>query len=287
MIAHILVSIFTVFLYPQGQSADKGIKERGVTITLGPGVDNGLRGKESVGPTGNTYNIGDKARMDIYLPDNPNGLMVINCAGGAYLFVCAEYEGRHTAEWLASQGVTVCNLYYRLPNGHKEVPLRDVQNAFRYCRHHAAEWGIRKIGVMGYSAGGHLAASASTLYVDDVTRPDFSILIYPVISMDDSLTHRLSRTNLLGENPSEEDLERYSLQLQVNSNTPETFLALSADDENVPIGNSLEYFQALKRSGVRASLHIYPEGGHGWGFDLLKKYLPTFKADLSGFLQDL
>ena len=288
MLFTLLISIFTVYLYPQGQTVDMGIVENGAGVTLGPGEDNGLRGEEwVVGPTGNTYNIGDGARMDIYLPDNPNGLMVINCPGGAYLFVCSETEGRHTAEWLVSQGVTVCNLYYRVPNGHKEVPLRDVQNAFRYCRFHAADWGVRKIGVMGYSAGGHLAASASTLYVDEDTKPDFSILIYPVISMADDLTHRLSRKNLLGENPSEADMEHYSLQNRVNQYTPETFLALSADDPAVPIENSLVYFDALRRCGVKSTMHIYPEGGHGWGFDLLKNYLDTFESDLLAFLRKL
>ena len=232
--------------------------------------------------------------MEIYFPENPNGLMIINCPGGAYWFVSEVNEGYCTVEWLLSQGIAVCNMFYRLPYGHKTVPLTDVQNAFRYCRYHAAEWGIDKIGVMGFSAGGHLAASASTLYVDDITRPDFSVLIYPVISMEKGVTHMGSRNNLIGTNPSEEDIEWYSLHKRVNGRTPVTFIGLSGNDGGVPIQNSIDYYYALRKYDIVSTMHIYPGGGHGWGFnhppyrkgDGLGSYRDVFKTDLAKFLKD-
>lgn len=283
-----------VYLYPEGQGVDKGIVEDGVAITLGPGEDNGRHGPETVKPSGDVYDIGDSARMEFYFPEKPNGLMVINCPGGAYWFVSEVNEGYCTAEWLLSQGIAVCNMFYRLPYGHKTVPLTDVQNAFRYCRYHAAEWGIDKIGVMGFSAGGHLAASASTLYVDDITRPDFSVLIYPVISMEKGVTHQGSKDNLLGKTPSAEDVQWYSLHKRVDSRTPVTFLGLSANDGGVPVRNSIDYFYALRAHGVTAQMHIYPSGGHGWGFnhppyrrgDGLGVYRDVFKQDLARFFKD-
>lgn len=285
----------TVLLYPQGQAVDAGIVEEGRQITLGPGDDNGLRGPEVLNVNGNIANIGDSARMVIYFPKNPNGLLIVNCPGGGYQIVSSINEGMCAAEWLTSQGVTVCSVNYRLPNVHHTVPLTDVQNAFRYCRAHAKVWGIEKIGVMGYSAGGHLAASASTLYVDELTRPDFSILIYPVIDLSDlDITHHGTRSGLLGDHPSRELLKHYSLQNRVTENTPETFLALSAYDDIVPPINSFLYFRALQDHNVPCQMHVYPLGGHGWGFyhepyspDKLKQYREVFYTDLGRFLKDL
>lgn len=283
-----------VYLYPEGQAAGKGIVENGVEITLGPGEDNGKHGPETVKPVGMVYDIGDSARMEFYFAENPNGLMIINCPGGAYWFVAEVNEGYCTVEWLLSQGISVCNMFYRLPYGHKTVPLTDVQNAFRYCRYHAAEWGIDKIGVMGFSAGGHLAASASTLFVDDITRPDFSVLIYPVITMEPGITHQGSKENLIGHKWTAEDEEWYSLHRRVSNRTPVTFLGLSGNDTAVPIQNSIDYYYALRQHGITATMHIYPGGGHGWGFnhppyrkgDGLGSYRDTFKADLAKFLKD-
>lgn len=287
-----------VYLYPEGQNVDKGIVEDGVAITLGPGESNGKTGDETTNPSrwayGNIYNIGDSARMEIYFPEKPNGLMVINCPGGAYWFVSEVNEGYCTVEYLLSQGVAVCNMFYRLPYGHKNVPLTDVQNAFRYCRYHASEWGIDKIGVMGFSAGGHLAASASTLFTDDVTRPDFSILFYPVISMEAGITHQGSKDNLLGTKPDRKDVEEWSLEYRVTQRTPVSYIALSADDGGVPIQNSLRYVEALRAKGVKTTLHMYPSGGHGWGFnhppytsrDGMAAYRSLVKEDLGRFLQD-
>ena len=147
---------------------------------------------------------------------------------------------------------------------------------------------------MGFSAGGHLAASASTLYVDDITRPDFSVLIYPVISMEKGVTHMGSRNNLIGTAPSEEDIEWYSLHKRVNGRTPVTFIGLSGNDGGVPIQNSIDYYYALRKYDIVSTMHIYPGGGHGWGFnhppyrkgDGLGSYRDVFKTDLAKFLKD-
>lgn len=270
----------TVMLYPQGQEAGKGLPEAG-----GPGASNGITQEETIDKYGSIGYISDNARFDLYFPEKPNGQMVIVCPGGGYAFVSSYNEGIYVADWMTRRGVTVAVVKYRLPNGHWTVPLTDVQNTFRYCRAHAQEWGIKQIGVMGFSAGGHLAASATTLYTDSATRPDFSILIYPVISMDWAITHAGTRTNLIGQDSfwtsrkgkgftqwkkDTEELERladiYSLQNDVTDDTPAVFLAHSSDDTTVPVENSLQFYQALVRAGVPAEMHIFPTGGHGWGF---------------------
>lgn len=257
----------TVRLYPEGQNSDKGITENGIAVTLGPGESNGLEGENVVNTNnGNVSNIGDGAYMDIYLPENGNGQMVVVCPGGGYSNCSAANEGTRVADWCVRRGIAVCVVLYRMPNGHCTVPLTDVQNAFRYCRAHAEGWGIRQIGVMGFSAGGHLAASASTLFVDEVTRPDFAVLVYPVISFDEFVTHPGTRLNLVGAKAGKKQVEYYSLDRRVSSATPPTILLLSGDDSAVPPENSLRYFRAMQENGVPGELHIFTSGGHGWGF---------------------
>lgn len=244
---------------------------------------NGLTGPEEINTDGNIGNIGVNARFDLYFPKKPNGQMVIVCPGGGYAIVSSYNEGLYVADWFLSRGITVAVVKYRLPNGHWEVPLTDVQNTFRYCRQHASEWGVDQIGVMGFSAGGHLAASATNLFVDDATRPDFSILIYPVITFGAD-THHGTRNNLLGEKAfwdnrtkKAEDwmadmkqydglLEKYSMENQVTENTPVSFIAHCTDDNVVPVSNSIMYYSRLVGKGIPAEMHIYPSGSHGWGF---------------------
>ena len=125
--------------------------------------------------------------------------MVISCPGGSYYNLSTWNEGVYLAKWMNDRGIACAVVKYRLPNGHWKVPLQDVQNAFRYCRFHAKEWGVSQIGVIGFSAGGHLASTVSTMYVDAVTKPDFSILIYPVISFSENVTHKGTKDNLIGE----------------------------------------------------------------------------------------
>jgi acetyl esterase/lipase len=208
-----------------------------------------------------------------------NRTAVIICPGGGYVRLAIDHEGINVAQWLNQFGITAYLLKYRLPDDlimkDKSVgPLQDVQESIRIVRRNAKEWEINpdKIGIMGFSAGGHLAASASTLYNDKVydsdttnARPDFSILIYPVISMNPEITHAGSRNNLLGDNPNEKLLEHFSTEFQVNKNTPPAFLVCAEDDKTVPVENSIHYFLSLKKYSISAELHIYEKGGHGFG----------------------
>lgn len=303
----------TILLYPEGQDSGKGITENGKTITLGAGVSNKIKEAEQINDKGHLTKISDSARLDIYLPKHPNGQMVVVTPGGGYGFVSSFGEGAYVADWFLKQDITVCVVKYRLPNGHWEVPLNDVQNAFRYCRAHADEWGVKQIGIIGFSAGGHLAASASTLFVDTITRPDFSILVYPVITMDLNLTHKGTHDRLIGKESKwlnedlkvkdykmnkakyEELMQHYSLQNQVSHNTPPTILFLSTDDKTVPPMNSVMYYEALLKNKVDAQMYIYPYGGHGWGFpstdpagkDNLGNYRKIFFSTLKTWLEEI
>ncbi|KGO82681.1 alpha/beta hydrolase [Flavobacterium beibuense] len=205
---------------------------------------------------------------------------VIICPGGGYAVLATGHEGKDVAEALNKMGVMAFMLKYRLPNDtimkdRKIAPLQDAQRAIQMIRENAAQWNIdpNKIGIMGFSAGGHLAATASTQFEREVIanpkhtslRPDFSILLYPVISFTDSLTHMGSRINLIGKNPSKELIEQYSNELQVTAKTPPTFLVHAADDGLVSIGNSIAYYQALLKNGVLSEMLLYPHGEHGFG----------------------
>lgn len=230
--------------------------------------ENGLTGPETMPANGNLGNISKLARLDLYFPKKPNGQMVVVCPGGGYSIVSSYNEGLYAADWFLSKGITVCVVKYRLPNHNHTVPYADVANAFRYCRANAEGWGVKQIGVIGFSAGGHLAATASNLWADAVTRPDFSILIYPVITLTSGITHHGTHKNLLGEKKmtQEKYLDRYSLEKQVNRFTPPTFIALCSDDATVPAENSLMYYNKLIDVAVPVEMHIWPTGGHGWGF---------------------
>ncbi len=211
---------------------------------------NGLTGPETLSPWNDNANINVNARVDIYFPEKPNGKMIVSCPGGGYGYVASFNEGLYVADWMLQRGYAVAVVKYRMPNGHWQVPLEDVQNAFRYCRANADEWGISKIGVIGFSAGGHLAAQVSNMFVDDLTRPDFSILIYPVITMEMALTHRGTRESLLGVDASQDLVEEYSMENRVSSKTPVTFLAHCQNDPAVPVVNAVRYYDALHKNGV-------------------------------------
>ncbi len=220
--------------------------------------------------------------LDVYPApeDNANGAAVVICPGGAYWGLAIEHEGASVAKWLNSLGVTAFVLKYRLPDDaimeDKSIgPMQDGQKAIRLVRRRAREWGIDpdRIGIMGFSAGGHLAATLSTRYDEtayqpiDATsaRPDFSLLIYPVISMQSGITHEGSRWNLLGDDQSPERLALYSNELQVDADTPPAFLVHSMDDDTVPPQNSIAYAQALAAVKIPSELHLYQSGGHGYG----------------------
>lgn len=205
---------------------------------------------------------------------------VIICPGGGYSILAYNLEGTDVAKIFNSWGVTAIVLKYRLPDDaimkDKSIgPLQDAQRALQYVRENAKELNInpQKIGIMGFSAGGHLAATASThfekSYISNPRnislRPDFSILSYPVISFTDSLAHFGSSENLIGKNPSQNVINNFSNELQVTKNTPPTFLVLASDDKTVNPENSIKYYEALLKNNVPAEIHIYQNGGHGFG----------------------
>ncbi|MGL4992942.1 MAG: alpha/beta hydrolase [Bacteroidales bacterium] len=201
------------------------------------------------------------------LSDKNSGKAVIICPGGGYRIEAIDHEGYDFARWLASEGITGIVLKYRLPYGVKEIPLTDAQETIKLIRGKSKELGIdpSKIGICGFSAGGHLASTAGT-HFDHDNRPDFMILFYPVISMADGIGHKGSRENLLGINADSTTISLYSNANRVTSSTPPTLILLSDDDKSVIPQNSIEFYTALKRENIPSSLYIFPQGGHGWGF---------------------
>ena len=233
------------------------------TVKVWPdGAPNAFTYDVSKDPHGDQY---QEAVLEIYPARNPNGRCIIICPGGGYAVLSMTHEGRDIRNWLNARGFTCCLLQYRMPRGHHDVPLSDVQQAMRIMRGRT-DLGITHIGVMGFSAGGHLASTASTHYVDAATRPDFQILVYPVITFEKPYTHDGSVFGLLGENPSQEMLDLYSNQKQVTPDTPPAFILAATDDFLVPVKNSLLYYEALVENKVSATMHIYPSGGHGFGW---------------------
>lgn len=226
--------------------------------------------------------------ITVYKAKEPNGKVIIMCPGGGYSHQATSHEGHDMAPWMNAQGITYVVLKYRLPYGDSSIPLSDAEQAVKVVRKHASEWGAdpSKVGIMGASAGGHLASTLATHYSSPESRPDFQVLFYPVVTMDPGRTHGGSRANLLGENPTEEAQRRFSNELQVNKETPKAFIMLSADDGAVPPSNSIEYFNALVREGVPVSMHVYPSGGHGWGFRDSFKYKRQWTGELEKWLRD-
>ncbi|MBL7967563.1 MAG: alpha/beta hydrolase [Prolixibacteraceae bacterium] len=229
-----------------------------------------------------------EAEMYVYLPKIGvnTGAAVVICPGGGYMIEAMDHEGYDLAEWLTTQGVAGIVLKYRLPYGHHEIPLEDVQRTMRIVRQKAAEWGINpsKIGIAGSSAGGHLASTAGTRFdlgnpesSDQIEkfscRPDFMLLLYPVITFDEEYGHMGSRNNLIGANAKYDLVERYSNEKQVTAQTPPTFLVHADDDTGVPSRNSIEFYLALKKYKIPAEMHIFRQGGHGFGMN--KKNLPV------------
>ncbi|EDY84767.1 hypothetical protein VDG1235_4400 [Verrucomicrobiia bacterium DG1235] len=222
--------------------------------------------------------------IEIRLPSagNATGRAVVICPGGGYGILAYDWEGTDTANLLNAHGIAAIILKYRLPDDDSNIeprlsPLLDAKRAMRLARFNAKDWGFDadKIGIIGFSAGGHLASTAGTQFdlgnpdaddpVDRVSsRPDFMALIYPVISMKAGVVHNGSRENLIGKNPTNELLELYSSELQVTKNTPPTFLVHSSDDEAVPVQNSLLFYDALLANDIETEMHLYPYGGHGY-----------------------
>ncbi len=225
-----------------------------------------------------------KPTLSVYLPpkEKATGAAVVICPGGGYGILAIAHEGHDVAKKLNEQGIAAFVLKYRLPNAkvstNPEIaPLQDAQQAIRTVRRRAKEWQIDpgKIGIMGFSAGGHLASTAGTHFQKSLVpnpentsvRPDFMILMYPVISSNVSFSHQGSFANLLGKNAAADKLKEYSNELQVTGQTPPTFLVHASDDNAVPAQNSIVFYQALLQSKIPAELHIYQQGGHGFGLN--------------------
>lgn len=244
--------------------------------------------------------------LEVFLPPkgNATGQAVVICPGGGYRGVAYDIEGTEIAKFLNTKGIAGFVLKYRMPGAESvevrnEAPLQDAKRALRTVRANAEKWNVseNKIGVMGFSAGGHLASTLGTHFnhedtfeplnhIDSISaRPDFMILVYPVITMKDPHTHQGSKNNLLGENPDEEIVEYYSNETQITPDTPPTFLIHATDDDAVPVENSLLFYQALKDNNIPAEMHIYPEGGHGFNLGLGRGHLEGWTDRLYDWLR--
>lgn len=228
-----------------------------------------------------------KPSIRVFLPSpgKATGRAVIACPGGAYAGLAYGHEGYEWAPFFNEQGIAFIVLKYRMPRGVREVPFSDAEEAIRLVKENAAEWRINPadIGIMGSSAGGHLASTIAT-HIKAELRPAFQILFYPVITMDKSFTHMGSRTNLLGKEVSQELEDLYSNEKQVKEDTPRAFIVFSDDDDGVPSENGVYYYLALKEKNIPASLYIYPSGGHGWGCLKDFKYHKEMTQDLTAWL---
>ena len=226
-----------------------------------------------------------EATLTIYPAKKPNGQAIVACPGGGYAGIAVTHEGHDMVAWFNTQGITYAVLHYRMPYGKHEIPLSDAHQAIRYMRKNAEKWGIDQLGIMGSSAGGHLASTAATHFTEE-TRPDFQILFYPVVTMTD-YTHQGSKDNLLGKNPSEELVKLYSNEWQVTEQTPPAFIMHSSNDDAVPVLNSINYYLALCKHGVWSSMHLYPIGGHGWGYNESFPYKAQWKDELEKWLREI
>jgi acetyl esterase/lipase len=243
----------TIPLYPDGAPDSNGYKPEDEYVKEGTKIY-----KTSI------------PRIDVYLPNAADAAApaILVCPGGGYQFTSTGNEGIDVANYFVPRGYAIAVLKYRMPNGHERIPLSDALQAMRLLRDSAAVWHIREqhIGVMGFSAGGHLAATLLTKYADAKTRPDYGVLVYPVITMDETLTHRGSCRSLLGEKPTLEQRLNWSAERNVTSDTPPCIIVVCQDDPTVKVDNSLLFYKALTNQHVPATLIVVPEGKHGWGY---------------------
>ncbi|WP_319481013.1 alpha/beta hydrolase [uncultured Draconibacterium sp.] len=241
--------------------------------------DNGMTEPEEIYDGVRVRKVSE-AEMYVFSPEaeNNTGAAVVICPGGGYWIEAMDHEGYDIARFLQTKGITGIVLKYRLPYGNHEVPSSDTRQAIRIVRANAEEWGINpeKIGIAGSSAGGHLASTAGTVFdygnkesadklEQQSCRPDFMLLLYPVITMDEEFTHLGSRENLIGKGHDKELIRKYSNELNVSAETPPTFLVLADDDTAVLPKNSISFYSKLKEFDVPAELHIFQKGGHGFG----------------------
>jgi acetyl esterase/lipase len=258
-----LKSIISMLLLACSASA---FSQKGTTMELWPNGAPNTNGDDK-----------DKAELTVYLPDakKATGRAVVCCPGGGYTHLAMDHEGHQWASFFNNQGIALIVLKYRMPHGDRFVPISDAEEAMKTVRRNAVAWHINPsdVGIMGFSAGGHLASTIATHSTGDAA-PNFQILFYPVITMDPGYTHKGSRDNFLGTfgdgKKDQKEMKKleadYSNDLQVNRTTSRAFLALSDDDKAVPAANGFNYYQQLYKHDVPASIHIYPTGGHGWGY---------------------
>ena len=277
-----LKSVFTALLLACSAPA---FSQKGTTMDLWP------NGAAIASPDEN-----DKAEITVYLPSEKKatGRAVVCCPGGGYTHLAMDHEGHQWANFFNNQGIALIVLKYRMPHGNRLIPISDAEEAMKLVRRHAAEWHINTadVGIMGFSAGGHLASTIATHSTGDAA-PNFQILFYPVITMDPGYTHMGSHDGFLGtfsdDKKDQKELRRleaeFSNDLQVNRTTSRAFLALSDDDKAVPAANGFNYYQQLYKHDVPASIHIYPTGGHGWGYRESFAYHYQMIFDLKGWLE--
>ena len=232
-----------------------------------------------------------KAQMVCFLPETHSGKAIVGVPGGGYSMLSNTHEGYLASEWLNQQGIAYFVVNYRLPNGDRTIPIGDVEKGIRIVRDSAQAWSINPhdVGIMGFSAGGHLSSVIST-HADFDVRPDFSILFYPVISMDERLSHKWSCVNFLSEegqkNP--ELVRDFSTQNAVRRHlTPPAIIISASDDRLVPfVTNGLEYYKAMRMAGNDCAMYVYPTGDHGFGFGPWFKYHKQMLEDLKNWLDD-
>ncbi len=229
----------------------------------------------------------DTAKVWIYLPAEKKntGRAIVICPGGGYSGLALDHEGHEWARFFQNMGISAFVLKYRMPHGNPEVPVADAEETMRMVRRNAMQWHIKsnEVGIMGSSAGGHLASVVATLS-ERTAKPNFQILFYPVITMMQGFGHQGSHDNFLGKGTHKRQEKNYSSDQQVTRTTPRAWIALSDDDTVVPPSNGTNYYMELYRHDVPASLHVYPDGGHGWGSRLSFKYHIEMIMELKSWL---
>lgn len=230
----------------------------------------------------------DKALMRVFLPDAKvaTGRSVVICPGGGYGHLAIDHEGMEWAPYFNKMGIAAIVLKYRMPRGNCEVPQSDAKEAIRIVRENAVAWhlDVNQVGIMGFSAGGHLASTIAT-HAEKGVLPNFQILCYPVITMNPDFTHQGSHDNFLGKSPKKKMEELYSNDKQVTRTTPRAFIALSDDDRAVSPINGVNYYMELYRHDIPATLHVYPSGGHGWGIKENFLYHTEMETELAAWLR--
>ena len=230
----------------------------------------------------------DTARVRVYLPNakRATGRAVVICPGGGYTHLAMDHEGYQWGAFFNNMGIAAIVLKYRMPHGVWQVPAEDAEEAMRLVRKNAKQWHIntKDVGIMGFSAGGHLASTVATHATGDAM-PNFQILFYPVISMEQGVTHQGSRDNLLGKKPKRKLVNDYCNEQHIGHHTPRAFLVLAHDDKVVLPINSLNYYEELYVNKVPASIHIYPTGGHGFGIRQSFAYHLEMMLELKAWLR--